>query len=276
MSDTEKLVEVHAGATVTWSFEMGSGSEDDKFVIDFVTGPVVEDAPDWEIYLSDAANEEIWSSSRSYKEVNVNSAKKGGFKLSVVCPKGARYNDTLDVTVSCGNQFKTFSAIAKQSIMILKTKLDQEAAVAHEIFVKEIAKAEKNRKLMNAGKDVDSDEDIYAILSPIGLRGYVFVEGMNVDRIRDVARDVKKAYNFVDGEVVMDDIGHYLEPVSAVKGIVEGDLVELVSGPFKGEIARVQSIDNTKEEITVELVEAMVPIPVTVKGDSVRLMEKEK
>ncbi len=59
-------------------------------------------------------------------------------------------------------------------------------------------------------------------------------------------------------------------------GIVEGDLVELISGPFKGEKARVQQIDQTKEEITVELIEAMVPIPVTVKGDSVRVIEKEK
>ena len=33
---------------------------------------------------------------------------------------------------------------------------------------------------------------------------------------------------------------------------------------------------EVKEEITVELIEAMVPIPVTVKGDSVRLIEKEK
>ena len=63
---------------------------------------------------------------------------------------------------------------------------------------------------------------------------------------------------------------------TTVVGIVEGDLVELVNGPFKGEKARVQQIDQAKEEITVELIEAMVPIPVTVKGDSVRVIEKEK
>ena len=67
-----------------------------------------------------------------------------------------------------------------------------------------------------------------------------------------------------------------LTPLSTVVGIVEGDLVELVNGPFKGEKARVQQIDQAKEEITVELIEAMVPIPVTVKGDSVRVIEKEK
>jgi transcriptional antiterminator NusG len=99
---------------------------------------------------------------------------------------------------------------------------------------------------------------------------------MNTDRLREKTRDIKKARSFVGGETNIDEISHYLIPVSAVIGIVEGDLVELINGPFKGEIARVQQIDQNKEEITVELIEAMVPIPVTVKGDSVRVIEKEK
>ena len=72
------------------------------------------------------------------------------------------------------------------------------------------------------------------------------------------------------------EIEHYLTPKPLVSGIVEGDIVELIAGPFKGEKARVQNIDEPKEEITVELFEALVPIPVTVKGDSVRVLEKEK
>ena len=44
---------------------------------------------------------------------------------------------------------------------------------------------------------------------------------------------------------------------------------------FKGEKARVQNIDEAKEEITVELFEAMISIPITVRGDHVRVIEKE-
>jgi transcriptional antiterminator NusG len=58
--------------------------------------------------------------------------------------------------------------------------------------------------------------------------------------------------------------------------MMEGDIVELIAGPFKGEKARVQQIDESKEEITVELFESVVPIPVTVRGDSVRVLKKEK
>ena len=35
-----------------------------------------------------------------------------------------------------------------------------------------------------------------------------------------------------------------------------------------------EKIDQTKEEITVELIEAVVPIPVTVRGDHVRMLER--
>mgnify|MGYP000757614163 FL=1 len=144
--------------------------------------------------------------------------------------------------------------------MVLKTQIDQERSVADSL----------------ASKATSGEKDIYAILSPSGLRGYVFVEGMNTDRLREKTRDIKKARSFIDGETNIDEIGPYLIPMSAVVGIVEGDIVELVNGPFKGEKARVQQIDQAKEEITVELIEAMVPIPVTVKGDSVRVIEKER
>ncbi len=166
----------------------------------------------------------------------------------------------VEVTATCNGSSIVFKAVAKQSIMVLKTQIDQEKSVADSL----VSKA-------NLG-----EKDIYAIFAPAGLRGYIFVEGMNTDRLREKTRDIKKARSFVDGETSLEEISHYLVPVSAVVGIVEGDLVELVNGPFKGEIARVQQIDQSKEEITVELVEAMVPIPVTVKGDSVRVIEKEK
>jgi len=48
-----------------------------------------------------------------------------------------------------------------------------------------------------------------------------------------------------------------------------------VSGPFKGDMARVKRVNEAHEEITVEILEAVVPIPVTVRGDMVRVLDKE-
>jgi transcriptional antiterminator NusG len=233
---------------------------------DVSTGPDEDNAPEWNVTLYDSTGNELWSNYRSKSELEIDlpGNKPKDLKLEVICPKGARFGDEVNIKILAstkeGMSTLTFSAMARQSLMVLKTQMDQEKSVADSLM----SKAQLGEK------------DIYAIFSPPGLRGYVFVEGMNTDRLREKTRDIKKARSFVDGETSIDEISHYLVPVSAVIGIVEGDLVELVNGPFKGEIARVQQIDHGKEEITVELIEAMVPIPVTVKGDSVRVIEKEK
>jgi transcriptional antiterminator NusG len=104
----------------------------------------------------------------------------------------------------------------------------------------------------------------------------VIVEAMNTDRLAEVVKGIRRARGIVQGEMDFSEIEHYLTPKPLVSGIVEGDIVELIAGPFKGEKARVQLIDEPKEEITVELFEALVPIPVTVKGDSVRVIEKDR
>ena len=49
----------------------------------------------------------------------------------------------------------------------------------------------------------------------------------------------------------------------------------MTSGPFKDEKAKVVRIDEAKEDVVLELIEAAVPIPVTVKGDQIRLIQKE-
>jgi transcriptional antiterminator NusG len=57
--------------------------------------------------------------------------------------------------------------------------------------------------------------------------------------------------------------------------IEPGDTVEMSSGPFKGERAKVIKLDEAKDEITVELIEVAVPIPVTVKSKMVKLFQKQ-
>ena len=262
-----KLMKVSASGTVSWPFQLTSSAGKAKLSFVVEAGPDAENAPEWTVCLYDATEGEIWTNDSSRTEITVDLPGKNSkeLKLEVICPNGARYGDSVKTTVTGdaddGTASIVFEAVAQQSIMVLKTQIDQEKTVANELA----SKANKS-----------TDKDIYAILSPAGLRGYVFVEGMNTDRVREKSKDIKKARNFIDGEADISEISPYLTPVSAVVGIVEGDIVELVNGPFKGEKARVQQIDQGKEEITVELIEAMVPIPVTVKGDSVRLLEKEK
>ncbi len=260
----DSLRRVSAGGKGSWTLNVAADAPSVKLSFSVTTGPDAENAPEWDVILHDSMAGELWI--RNNPEISVDLPGKNAkeFKLEVICPDGARYGDcvTVEITEISGGQTVVFEAMAQQSIKILKTQIDQEASVARDLYSKERA---------NQG-----EKDIYAILSPAGLRGYVFVEGMDTDRLREKTRDIKKARAFIDGETDIEEISPYLTPMSAVVGIVEGDIVELINGPFKGEKARVQQIDQGKEEITVELIEAMVPIPVTVKGDSVRVLEKEK
>ncbi len=260
-TEDDTMKKVSAGSMVEWAFTISVDSSPATLSFSVASGR--DDAPEWEISLHDGSAE-LWNSTVPADSVEIGTAK--ALTLLVECPGGVRYGDSIAVTISARSGSRTdsirFEAMAKQSIMILKTQIDQEKTVADELNAK---------ALRGSG-----EKDIYAILSPQGLRGYVFVEGMNTERLLEKTREIKKARNFIPGETAIQDIEAYLTPTSPVIGIAEGDIVELVNGPFKGEKARVQKIEEVKEEITVELIEAMVPIPVTVKGDSVRLIEKEK
>lgn len=155
------------------------------------------------------------------------------------------------------------------AIYAVKTSIGHEKTVADGIAAK--AKREK--------------VEVYSVLAPAPMRGYVYLEGVNPDRLADLLKGVKRARGMVrsrtsddpaDSSIPIKEIEHFLEPKPLVSGIVEGNIVEITQGPFKGEKARVIQIDEAKEEITVELIEAMISIPITVRGDAVRVLEKEE
>ncbi len=229
----------------------------------------VEGPPEWVITLYDATGP-IWEygpNAPSEIDVMLDGTRAKELELELKAPKGARFGDRLTVTVEIWRKGEAedtaaleFTASAVQSVLALKTSIGYEKKVADKVASK--------AKAMESG--------LFAILSPANLRGYIFLEGMNTDRLRESIKGIRRARGLVDGETNYEEINHFLTPKPLVSGIMPGDVVELVAGPFKGEKARVQQINESKEEITVELLEAMVPIPVTVRGDHVRVLEKER
>ena len=74
----------------------------------------------------------------------------------------------------------------------------------------------------------------------------------------------------------MPQIERFLVPEKNEVKLEIGDIVEIVGSPFKGEMAKISRIDEQKGELTVEFIEAAIPIPVTISVNSVRLHEKGK
>lgn len=148
-------------------------------------------------------------------------------------------------------------------VYAVKTTVNQEQAVANMV---ENAIEEKGK----------GEHGIKAILVPEELKGYVLIEASFSAPIEQIVQSIPHARGLVKGDMGLEEVEHFLTPKPSVTGIIEGSIIEIVSGPFKGERARVKKVDEAHEEITIELFEAMVPIPVTVRGDSVRVLSKEE
>lgn len=254
---------------------MNTGSEDDtiRVKVDLNYASETPEPPEWGIKLW-GIEEKPWDvtfTKITEKEILLIGSGSREVTVQVTCPKGARYGDKLTCVLSATSKTdpavydtKTISATARQAMIAVKTSIGHERTVADAVFAR--AKAR--------------DIGIFAVLVPVNLRGYMLVESMNPDRLEEVVRGIRRARGIVkpEGEkaIRFEDIELYLAPKPVVSGIMEGDIVELMAGPFKGEKARVMKIDETKEEVTVELFEAMVRIPVTVPGTSVRVLQKER
>lgn len=117
--------------------------------------------------------------------------------------------------------------------------------------------------------------DVYAIIRPHGMRGYIFVEAADRQNAELAAFNVPYARGILPHEINYSEIEHMLEQVKREVDIRKKDIVEIISGPFKREQARITRIDKAKEEVVVELLGAAVPIPITVKLDAVKVIRRE-
>jgi transcription elongation factor SPT5 len=157
------------------------------------------------------------------------------------------------------------------------TDLDDDIVEKTKIFsIKtQVGKEQNAAELINSRAD-KSKIKIPSILVTPELRGYIFLESYDKERIKEMIKTVSYARNMLEGDIPVDQIEHFLVPASAVAKIAEGDVVEMIAGPFRGETAKVTHIDDAKEEITVELFESVVPIPITVRGEQVRVVKKKE
>ena len=117
---------------------------------------------------------------------------------------------------------------------------------------------------------------VFSVIRAHGLRGYIFVEAANREDAEECYQKVPYARGILPNPIDYKEIEHMLEQVKVQVNIMQGDIVEIISGPFKREQAKVARIDYAKDEVVVELLEAAVPIPITVKMDSVKVIRRDE
>jgi len=117
---------------------------------------------------------------------------------------------------------------------------------------------------------------VYALARPHGLRGYIFLEAEDRENAEEAAYNLPYVKGIIGKTVSYEEIKTMIEPVLEEINIEKGDIIEIIGEPFKKEKAKVVRIDKGKGEAVVTLLAAVVPIPVTVKLDNVKVVRREK
>lgn len=117
---------------------------------------------------------------------------------------------------------------------------------------------------------------VFSVARPHGLRGYIILEALDTPTAEQAIHNLPYVKSLITKPVAYNEIETMIQPVVAAINIEKGDIVEMLTEPFKREKAKVVRVDKTREEVVVELLEATVPIPITVKIDNVKVIRRTK
>ncbi|MBS3124763.1 transcription elongation factor Spt5 [Candidatus Woesearchaeota archaeon] len=164
----------------------------------------------------------------------------------------------------------------KEEIKEVPKEVKKDEGVSTHIFALRTTANREDQVLDFIGSNIKKKKlPVYSVIRPHGMRGYIFVESLDRQSAEQAAFNVPYARGILPKEIQYVEIEHMLEQVKREVDIRKSDIVEIISGPFKRENAKVTRIDRTKEEVVVELLGAAVPIPITVKMDAVKVIRRE-
>ncbi len=143
-------------------------------------------------------------------------------------------------------------------------------------IIKVITNKEERAVEMISERAEKKNLNVFSVLRPHGLRGYIFLEAGERDSAEEAVFNLPYVKGIIGKTIEYEEIKNMVEPTAITVSIKEGDIVEIISEPFKKEKAKVLRIDKQKEEVVVSLLGAVVPLPVTIKLDNVKVIRREE
>jgi transcriptional antiterminator NusG len=145
------------------------------------------------------------------------------------------------------------------------------------IFILKVATNKEDQALDLIANRVEKNNlNVYSIARPHGLRGYILLEADSRETAEAAAFNLSYVKGLLPKVIQYDEVKNMFEQAAITMHIEKGDIVELIAEPFKKEKAKVIRVDKSKEEAVVELLGAMVPIPITVKIDNIKVIRREE
>ncbi len=145
------------------------------------------------------------------------------------------------------------------------------------IFIIKVTTNKEERAVdMIADRIEKKNLSVFSVSRPHGLRGYILLEAENRDSAEEAVFNLPYVKGIIGKTIGYEEIKNMVEPSATSISIQDGDIVEIISEPFKKEKAKVLRIDKQKEEVVVSLLGAVVPLPVTVKIDNVKVIRRDE
>lgn len=129
---------------------------------------------------------------------------------------------------------------------------------------------------MLQSKSTKGDTNIYSIMVVEGMRGYIIIEAADELACREFVSKEHNVRGVLSKPLSSEEIDKLVSMPSKAQDIQKGDIIEFSTGPFKGYKAKVLKIDDTKSDMTVELMDVVVPIPITTKINTAKVVQKAK
>jgi transcriptional antiterminator NusG len=143
-------------------------------------------------------------------------------------------------------------------------------------FVVRVAtKQEKVVALMIEKKIKADNLPVYSVFFHEPVKGYVFIETDDENAAYQAISGIKHVKGILEKPMKDEEILSMFKVESKKEEEIKvGDIIEISAGPFKGERAKVLAIDRAKDEYTVEPLEAIVSIPVRLKGKNIKVIKQ--
>ncbi|EZQ06910.1 transcription elongation factor Spt5 [Acidianus sp. RZ1] len=116
--------------------------------------------------------------------------------------------------------------------------------------------------------------EIYSIIALPNLKGYIIVEAISPSAVKILISGIRHVRGMAQGLISRDDILKIISKKSVGPTLKVGDMVEVTSGPFRGMQAQVVSVDESKGEVVLNILESAFPLQVTIPVDQVKLSKK--
>ncbi|MEM5881904.1 MAG: transcription elongation factor Spt5 [Candidatus Aenigmatarchaeota archaeon] len=128
---------------------------------------------------------------------------------------------------------------------------------------------------MIANKAISQNLQIYSALKIEEFKGYVFIEGEE-DDVMKVIKEIPHIRSVLEKRITLDELKKYIKVEEKKEIIPEiNDIVEIIGGPFKGLRGRITKVDEIKGEVTIELLDVAVSLPVTINLELIKVIEKK-